>query len=41
MVARYAGRVADGFIGTSGKGRELYADQLVPAVDEGRRLDGL
>ncbi len=35
MVARYAGRVADGFICTSGKGRELYADQLVPAVDEG------
>ena len=28
MVARYAGRVADGFICTSGKGRELYADQL-------------
>ncbi|MGL5860486.1 MAG: glucose-6-phosphate dehydrogenase (coenzyme-F420) [Phycicoccus sp.] len=35
MVARYAGRVADGFICTSGKGRELYADQLVPAVAEG------
>ncbi len=35
MVARYAGRVAQGFICTSGKGRELYADQLVPAVDEG------
>ncbi len=35
VVARYAGRVADGFICTSGKGRELYADQLVPAVDEG------
>ena len=35
LVARYAGRVADGFICTSGKGRELYADQLVPAVDEG------
>ena len=35
MVARYAGRVADGFICTSGKGVELYADQLVPAVDEG------
>ncbi|HWO50744.1 MAG TPA: LLM class flavin-dependent oxidoreductase, partial [Ornithinibacter sp.] len=32
MVARYAGRVAEGFICTSGKGRELYADQLVPAV---------
>ena len=35
MVARYAGRVGDGFICTSGKGRELYADQLIPAVDEG------
>lgn len=35
MVARYAGRHADGFICTSGKGEELYRDQLVPAVDEG------
>ncbi len=36
MVARHAGRVGDGFICTSGKGRELYADQLIPAVAEGR-----
>ena len=35
LVARYAGRAADGFICTSGKGAELYRDQLVPAVDEG------
>ena len=35
MVARYAGRKGDGFICTSGKGRELYADKLVPAVVEG------
>ena len=35
MVARYAGRVADGFICTSGKGLDLYAEQLCPAVDEG------
>ncbi len=35
VVARYAGRAADGFICTSGKGRELYEDKLVPAVDEG------
>lgn len=35
MVARYAGRKGDGFICTSGKGRELYADKLVPAVGEG------
>lgn len=40
LVAKYAGRVADGFICTSGKGRELYADQLVPAVDEGLAAAG-
>ena len=40
MVARYAGRAGDGFICTSGKGRELYADQLVPAVAEGREKAG-
>jgi coenzyme F420-dependent glucose-6-phosphate dehydrogenase len=35
MVARYAGRAADGFICTSGKGMELYTDKLLPAVAEG------
>ncbi|MBA0126763.1 glucose-6-phosphate dehydrogenase (coenzyme-F420) [Haloechinothrix sp. YIM 98757] len=35
MVARYAGRAADGFICTSGKGMELYTDKLQPAVEEG------
>ncbi len=35
QVARYAGRAADGFICTSGKGMELYTDKLLPAVDEG------
>jgi coenzyme F420-dependent glucose-6-phosphate dehydrogenase len=35
LVARYAGRVGDGFICTSGKGRELYEDKLLPAVAEG------
>lgn len=35
LVARYAGRVGDGFICTSGKGRELYADTLLPAVEQG------
>lgn len=35
MVARYAGRAGDGFICTSGKGRELYVDTLLPAVQEG------
>ena len=40
MVARYAGRYADGFICTSGKGEELYRDKLVPAVDEGLDATG-
>jgi coenzyme F420-dependent glucose-6-phosphate dehydrogenase len=35
VVARYAGRAGDGFICTSGKGRELYVDALIPAVAEG------
>src|SRR5262249_31105384 len=35
VVARYAGRVGDGFICTSGKGRELYVEKLLPAVAEG------
>lgn len=34
-VARYAGRMGDGMIVTSGKGMELYADELVPAMREG------
>ena len=40
MVARYAGRVADGFICTSGKGPALYADELIPAVATGRAAAG-
>lgn len=40
VVARYAGRVGDGFICTSGKGMELYTDSLQPAVDEGARAGG-
>lgn len=35
VVAKYAGRVGDGFICTSGKGMELYTDKLLPAVAEG------
>ena len=35
VVAKYAGRAGDGFICTSGKGEELYADKLIPAVKEG------
>src|SRR5690606_39714876 len=34
-MARYAGRVAEGFICTSGKGMDLYEEKLMPAVDEG------
>ncbi|MGW9631103.1 glucose-6-phosphate dehydrogenase (coenzyme-F420) [Agromyces sp. NPDC055520] len=37
-VAKYAGRAGDGFICTSGKGMELYTEQLVPAVKEGLAL---
>lgn len=39
-VATYAGRVGDGIIATSGKGRELYADQLVPALEDGLARNG-
>jgi coenzyme F420-dependent glucose-6-phosphate dehydrogenase len=40
QVAKYAGRAGDGFICTSGKGMELYADKLLPAVVEGREAAG-
>ncbi|QTX03718.1 glucose-6-phosphate dehydrogenase (coenzyme-F420) [Agromyces archimandritae] len=39
-VAKYAGRVGDGFIATSGKGAELYTDKLIPAVKEGAEAAG-
>jgi len=39
-ATRLAGRIADGFITTSGKGRELYADTLLPALAEGREKAG-
>ncbi|MGI9520445.1 MAG: glucose-6-phosphate dehydrogenase (coenzyme-F420) [Hyphomicrobiaceae bacterium] len=38
MVAKYAGRVGDGFITTSGKAMELYTEKLLPNLSEGRRL---
>lgn len=46
VVARYAGRAADGIICTSGKGMELYTDSLLPALREGagqagRDVDGI
>jgi coenzyme F420-dependent glucose-6-phosphate dehydrogenase len=34
-ATRYAGRVGEGYITTSGKGEELYRDTLLPAVKEG------
>lgn len=40
VMAKYAGRVADGFICTSGKGMELYRDTLLPAVAEGMAAAG-
>ncbi|WP_333619064.1 glucose-6-phosphate dehydrogenase (coenzyme-F420) [Dietzia sp.] len=39
VVAKYAGRVGDGFICTSGKGMELYTDKLVPALKEGAGIN--
>ncbi len=39
-AARLAGRVADGLICTSGKGMELYADTLLPALREGAAAAG-
>ena len=35
QVAKYAGRVGDGFICTSGKAPELYTETLLPNVDGG------
>ena len=39
-AARLAGRLGDGFICTSGKGRELYVDTLLPALAEGAEKAG-
>lgn len=40
VAARFAGRQADGFICTSGKGMELYSDVLLPAVRAGADAAG-
>jgi len=40
VAARFAGRAGDGFICTSGKGIELYRDQLLPAVEAGAKAAG-
>ena len=38
QVAKYAGRMADGFICTSGKKWDLYTETLLPNVEEGLKL---
>ncbi|HEY1969367.1 MAG TPA: LLM class flavin-dependent oxidoreductase, partial [Pseudonocardia sp.] len=40
MMAKYAGRVGDGMICTSGKGMELYTEKLMPAATEGAEASG-
>ncbi|MCS0496224.1 glucose-6-phosphate dehydrogenase (coenzyme-F420) [Ancylobacter sp. MQZ15Z-1] len=40
MVAKFAGRVGDGFICTSGKPMELYTDTLLPNVAAGLEASG-
>jgi coenzyme F420-dependent glucose-6-phosphate dehydrogenase len=40
VATRFAGRVGDGYITTSGKSPELYTDTLLPAVREGAEKAG-
>ncbi len=40
QVAKYAGRAGDGLICTSGKGMELYSEQLLPSFAEGAAAEG-
>jgi coenzyme F420-dependent glucose-6-phosphate dehydrogenase len=40
QVAKYAGRAGDGLICTSGKGMELYSEQLLPSFNDGARDSG-
>jgi coenzyme F420-dependent glucose-6-phosphate dehydrogenase len=40
QVAKYAGRAGDGLICTSGKGMELYSEQLLPSFSEGAKESG-
>jgi coenzyme F420-dependent glucose-6-phosphate dehydrogenase len=40
QVAKYAGRAADGLICTSGKGMELYSEQLLPSFADGAKESG-
>jgi coenzyme F420-dependent glucose-6-phosphate dehydrogenase len=40
FMAKFAGEHADGFICTSGKQRELYAETLLPSLDQGLQKAG-
>jgi coenzyme F420-dependent glucose-6-phosphate dehydrogenase len=40
QVAKYAGRAGDGLICTSGKGMELYSEQLLPNFADGAATEG-
>jgi coenzyme F420-dependent glucose-6-phosphate dehydrogenase len=40
QVARYAGSAGDGLICTSGKGMELYSEQLLPSFRDGAKESG-
>jgi coenzyme F420-dependent glucose-6-phosphate dehydrogenase len=40
QAAKYAGRAADGLICTSGKGMELYSEQLLPSFNDGAKESG-
>src|SRR6202020_1276989 len=40
LIAKYAGRMGDGLICTSGKARELYTETILPKVLEGRSEAG-
>ena len=40
QVAKFAGRAGDGLICTSGKGMELYSEQLLPSFNDGAKESG-
>ncbi len=40
QLAKYAGRAGDGLICTSGKGMELYSEQLLPSFNDGAKESG-
>ncbi|HVH63867.1 MAG TPA: glucose-6-phosphate dehydrogenase (coenzyme-F420) [Candidatus Dormibacteraeota bacterium] len=40
QVAKFAGRAGDGLICTSGKGMELYSEQLLPSFNDGANESG-